>query len=220
MEPAEDAPIVVILHGIGQSRWNMLGIARALKKAGYEARLFAYPSLRYDTEALAGLLSDHLEQTGVWSSGRPVHFVTHSMGGLVLRDYLATGRAPQEWTGRAVMIGPPHRGSEVADIASKFSPYHWFYGPAGRQLTTVWQDANPARIGCQVGIIAGDAGWLYPIARFLFSGPHDGRVAVDRTQLDGMADHIVLPATHAMLPWRRDVHRQILAFLRTGRFMR
>lgn len=220
MEPVADAPIVVVLHGIGQSRWNMLGIARALKKAGFEARLFAYPSLRHDISALADRLSDHLTETRVWESGRPVHFVTHSMGGLVLRDYLAMGTAPEEWTGRAVMIGPPHRGSEVADFASKFGPYHWFYGPAGRELTTVWQEANAARSRYPVGIIAGDAGKLYPVARFLFSGPHDGRVAVDRTRLDGMADHLVLPVTHAMLPWRREVHRQVVAFLQNGRFTR
>lgn len=220
MTRSGEAPIVVVLHGIGQTRWNMLGIARALGKAGFEARLFAYPSLRHDIAALATYLSVHLEETGVWKCGRPVHFVTHSMGGLVLRDYLASGTLPEDWTGRVVMIGPPNRGSEVADFVSKFGPYHWFYGPAGRQLTTGWQEANPSRSGHPVGIIAGDAGWLYPIARFLFAGPHDGRVAVDRTRLDGMADHIVLPVTHAMLPWRREVHRQIVAFLRTGRFMR
>lgn len=220
MHPAGDAPIVVILHGIGQTRWNMLGVARALTKAGFEARLFAYPSLRYDTTALAERLSIQLVETGAWECGRPVHFVTHSMGGLVLRDYLASKAVPEGWPGRVVMIGPPHRGSEVADFMAKFGPYHWFYGPAGHQLTTTWQDANPARSGYPVGIIAGDAGWLYPAARFLFAGPHDGRVAVDRTRLEGMADHIVLPVTHAMLPWRQSVHRQVIAFLRNGRFMR
>ncbi|WPZ33102.1 hypothetical protein T8K17_17885 [Thalassobaculum sp. OXR-137] len=158
MAPAEDAPIVVILHGIGESRWNMLGIARALRKAGFEARLFAYPSLRYDTSALADRLSAHLQRIGVWASGRTVHFVTHSMRGLVLRDYLASGAMSPGWTGRAVMIGPPNRGSEVTDLMFTFSPYHWFYGPAGRQLTTVWQDANVDRSGYPVGIIAGMRG--------------------------------------------------------------
>lgn len=220
MAAAGDAPIVVVLHGIGQTRWNMLGIARALKKAGFEPRLFGYPSLRHDTGTLAKCLSAYLERTDVWSGGRPVHFVTHSMGGLVLRDYLVSTAPPADWEGRAVMIGPPHRGSEVADLMARLKPYHWFYGPAGLQLTTAWQDANPVRCGFSIGIIAGDAGWLYPVARFLFDGPHDGRVAVERTRLDGMADHIVLPVSHAMLPWRRDVHRQIVAFLRTGSFER
>lgn len=220
MRRAGDEPFVVILHGIGQTRWNMLGIAWALNKAGFEARPFGYPSLRHHTGALAKHLSDYLEKTNVWSSGRPVHFVTHSMGGLVLRDYLASSASPSDWEGRAVMIGPPHRGSEVADFMARLKPYHWFYGPAGLQLTTAWQDATPARCDYPIGIIAGNAGWPYPVAQFLFDGPHDGRVAVERTRLDGMADHIVLPVSHAMLPWRRDVHRQIIAFLRTGRFER
>jgi len=214
--------IAVVLHGLGQSRWNMLGVSRALRRAGFDARPFGYPSLRRDIGSLAALLDAHLRETGAAECGPTIHFVTHSMGGLVVRDYLAgPGRAAlADRLGRVVMIAPPLGGSEVADLLHGLRPYRWFYGPAGQELTTAAQRHRAERVTYPLGVIAGDAGWLYPVARFLFTGAHDGRVAVARTRSEGLADHIVLPATHSLLPWRRDVQRQVVSFLRDGRFRR
>jgi pimeloyl-ACP methyl ester carboxylesterase len=150
-----------------------------------------------------------------------LHFVTHSMGGLLARAYLA--RHPPVRHGRLVMLGPPNGGSEIADRLKNFWLYRAFFGPAGQQLTTVRDAATDALLmvpRCDVGIIAGSR-TIDPIAsRFLLPKPNDGRVSVQSTKLDGMADHTIIPCSHTLLMRNPAAIAQTIAFLREGRFNR
>jgi alpha-beta hydrolase superfamily lysophospholipase len=216
--PAQDT--VVILHGIGHSRWNMYWVERAMRKEGYATINISYPSLKNEIPALANFVNDTLIKEKVWDRPGHVHFVTHSMGGLVARRYLENYKAgiPPEKMGRVVMIAPPNGGSEVADLLKDFLPYKWMFGPAGQQLTTKARMTDVTTPWYSAGVIAGTRGWPYFVATWLIDGDHDGRVAVEKTKLSGMKDFIATPATHSFISWKSGVHKQIVYFLKNERF--
>jgi pimeloyl-ACP methyl ester carboxylesterase len=214
MEQSGD--IVILLHGIGRTGHSMRPLQRVLCRAGYEALAISYPWRRYNVDRLAAWVADHLETSAVWERFVRAHFVTHSMGGLIAHTVVEAHARPER-IGRVVMLGPPNGGSEVADLLHRTPPYRWFYGPAGQDLTTMARAAGTPP-SYALGVIAGDRGWPYLLGNLAIPKPHDGRVAVARTRLAGMADHIVVPTTHSFMPGSARVHRQVLHFLAQGRF--
>jgi len=205
---------VILLHGIGRTRLSMRPLERALIAAGYRTENLTYPSRRLAIDAIADWLHPRLAE--LWRHSTRVHMVTHSMGGLVAARYLAT-HGDREKTGRVVMLAPANQGSEVADALHRLPPYRWLFGPAGQQLTTSsGSDAMPPYY--ELGIIAGTSGGLYPLGRAFIPGAHDGRVAVARTRHPGMADHLVVAASHSLIMRNAEVQRQTLHFLHHGSF--
>ncbi len=213
---------VILLHGIGRTSRSMAFMARALAKNGFAPLGITYPSRRHGIPTLSDYLEKRLDDEGAWQPPGKVHFVTHSMGGLLVRHFLETRkvRLPVDSIGRVVMLGPPNGGSEVADQLHKLPPYKWFYGPAGQELTTDARSRNQALPYYEIGVIAGSRGWPYFVANHMVPAPHDGRVSVAKTKLIGMKDHIALPATHSFIAWNPSVHRQTCHFLKTGQFTR
>jgi pimeloyl-ACP methyl ester carboxylesterase len=214
---------VVLLHGIGHSRLNMLSVESALRKQGYDVINLSYPSRSRKIADSAEFVRDKLHKKEIWKNAGKIHFVSHSLGGLVIRQYLSTERENIDASkiGRVVMLGPPHGGSEVSDYLQNFLPYKWTFGPAGQELTTEARKIEPEELYYEVGIIAGTKRWPYPVASFLApwnSDAHDGRVTVESTKLKGMKDHIVLSATHSFMSWKPAVHQQIAVFLKEGKF--
>ncbi len=212
--------IVILLHGIGNTKWNMYFAETALKQEGYATYNLSYPSLEYDIPKLSAFIEEKLESVGLWRDYAKVHFVTHSMGGLIARTYLNDNKdnIPKTRMGRVVMIAPPNQGSEVSDFLQDFFLYQWSYGPAGQQLTTAYQQQQDIDLYYDLGIIAGRKEWPYPVARLLIPEESDGRVAVSRTKLKGMKDHITIPATHTFISWKASTHQHIIDFLKNGRF--
>ena len=211
---------VVLLHGIGHSLWNMIFVERALQKAGYKTLNLSYPSRKHDIQTLAGWLAGRLAENRVWEESDKVHFVSHSMGGLVTGTYLANHKAsiPPGKMGRAVMLGTPHGGSEVADFLQDNPLYQWVFGPAGQELTTQARQNNKIQPWYDLGIIAGTQNWLYPLGLLRIKEDNDGCVSVSSTKLDGMKDHLILPALHGFMGWMPGIHRQVAAFLENGAF--
>jgi pimeloyl-ACP methyl ester carboxylesterase len=213
---------VILLHGIGLSKWSLSLLSLTLRRAGYDTINITYPSTELSLDGIAEWLHHNKLSPALWDKYSKIHFVTHSMGGLVARRYLNKYRPTLDPTkiGRVVMIGTPNQGSEIADTMICFPPYKWLFGPAGQELTTTAQSRNPDVSYFEAGIIAGTAGWLYPLSGLMIKGPHDGRVAVERTKLPDMTDHIVVRASHTMMVHRRKIHHQVLSFLRAGQFQR
>jgi pimeloyl-ACP methyl ester carboxylesterase len=208
---------VVLLHGIGCTSRSMRKLERSLQQAGLTTLNLTYASRKKPLELLAEDIHPAIAEFGEAIRGS-LHFVGHSMGGLLARVYVARHRPPR--LGRVVMLGTPNRGSEVADLLQRLLLYRSFYGPAGLQLTTQQDDtlALLPPVDYAVGIVAGTRA-LDPIAwRFVLPRPNDGRVSVARSKLEGMADHIAIKATHTGLPYHRVAIRQTIAFLSEGRF--
>ncbi len=167
-------------------------------------------------EALVDSLEAELSRCCADEAGT-VHFVTHSMGGVLVRSYLAQQLDPHR--GRVVMLSPPNQGSEVIDAFADSPMLRLVAGPAGSKLGTD-SAAIPSQLGpvrFSLGIIAGDRS-LNPLYSWLIPGPDDGKVGVDRARVEGAADFLVVPATHTFIMNRRDVAEQVVYFLENGRF--
>lgn len=219
-QPRQNHEVVILLHGIWLSKWSLSLLSLSLKHAGYDTLNITYPSTALSIDQIASWLNEKSPISGVWDKYSKVHFVTHSMGGLVARRYLNKFRTiiNPEKIGRVVMLGTPNQGSEIADALKALSPYKWAFGPAGQELTTTTQSKNSDTLFFETGVIAGTAGWLYPLSTLFIKGEHDGRVAVESTKIPGMKDHIVIRTSHTMMIYRPKVHHQIKHFLKNGNF--
>lgn len=211
---------VVLLHGIANVAASLWRIERSLRADGYSTCNLDYPSRSKSIGELADHVDGAIAHFAGGLDGR-LHFVTHSMGGLVARTWIARRRPAN--LGRMVMLGPPNGGSELADVLQKRAFYRHFYGPAGGELTTAASAARNRELGppaYPVGVIAGDSTLSPASSYFILPRPNDGTVSVASSRLEGMADHITIHASHTVMLFNRRAIAQVLYFLRCGRFVR
>jgi len=199
----------------------MNAMEKALLQAGYKTVNLDYPSRKKTIEEIAeeefALGIQLCEQAEM----QKIHFVTHSMGGIVVRQAMARQRP--ENLGRVVMLSPPNKGSFVTDKLKNLWLYKWLNGPAGQNLGTE-DESLPNRLGpvdYEVGVITGNRHWFFDAWFSSFSpGEHDGKVSVEGARVEGMADFLIVPETHPFIMNADKVIEQTIYFLRHGTFSR
>lgn len=215
---APAAECVVLLHGLARTSTSMNKMEQALKDDGYLTANIDYPSRHHEIAELATeAVSEGLQRCREQDDVEKIHFVTHSLGGILLRQYLSTETI--EELGRVVMLGPPNQGSGAVDDLDGVPGFDWINGPAGRQLGQ-GESSVPVALGpvdFELGVIAGNRS-IDPITSAVLQNPDDGRVSVEDTKVEGMDDFIVVEHSHAFMMRMRKPIELTKSFLRTGQF--
>lgn len=218
-QAAGKGELVVLLHGILLSGLYMRDMEVYLRKQGYETLNISYPSTEMKLEDLADDLHTKLSASEAFNSASTVHFVAHSMGGLLARYYIHEYRPAN--LGCVVTAGSPHNGSEFADFLSEHpmlgKAFEKIFGPAGSQLRVKHEHDATMKIDYPLGVIAGKSS-INPLSSMVLPGENDGTVAVESTKIAGMADHITLPVAHTFMMFSGSVQEQTVHFLRQKRF--
>ena len=212
---ASQPEAVILLHGLGRTDRSMRPLEKRLSESGFRVHNFRYASTDQAPEALVDDLGRQVESC--CTEAPALHFVGHSLGGILIRAYLAEGLPPN--VGRVVMLAPPNHGSEIVDALRESAAFRWALGPSARQLGTD-PESLPNRLpppAVELGVIAG-TGTVNPIGSIIVPDEDDGMVSLASTKLEGMTDFLVVPVSHAFIMRSDEVGVQVLHFLREGRF--
>ena len=212
-----EAACVILLHGLGRTSDSMSEIANSLVASGYLVWNESYPSRDKPVGELAvDAITPALEFCQD-NNIKEIHFVTHSLGGILVRYYLQDHVIEQ--LGRIVMLSPPNKGSEIADQLKEFKLYKFVTGPAGQQLGTdessIPNQLKP--IEGEIGVIIGNS-TSDPWFSWLIPGEDDGKVSVARARLDEMKDFLVVEQGHTFIMKKKQVIQQAEYFLQHGEF--
>jgi triacylglycerol lipase len=209
---------VVLIHGLGRSPRSMSVLQFGIQRAGFRVLSVGYPSRCIP---IAEAVKDHLEPALAKLKVEPgsrVHFVTHSLGGIVFRAWAAQ-RDPAFPLGRTVMLVPPNQGSEIIDILQPLRWPRWVLGPVVDELGTA-SGSTPKALGApppETGVLMGNKATL-PLFSHLLGDEHDGLVTTRGGQVEGLTDFTVLPVNHFTVLFRPCVMRAVRHFLQNGRF--
>ncbi len=210
---------VILLHGLARTSSSMQTLETRLSKEGYIVNNIDYPSRNFSVEKLADIaIKEGIGACRKKSTTR-ISFVTHSLGGILVRQYLKDHKLRD--IGRVVMLGPPNQGSEVVDNLKNVPGFELINGPAGQQLGTKASDV-PKSLGpvdFELGVIAGTQS-INLLLSTLLPNPDDGKVSVESTKVKGMKDFIALPTTHPFMMKNEEVIKQIIQFLKHGKFIK
>lgn len=210
-EPPAPIPVVCV-HGIWMKGLEMGLLRHRLRRCGFTPRQFAYPSLRLDPAANASRLKAFVDAI----DAPLVHYVAHSLGGLVVLRMLQD--FPDSPPGRVVTLGTPHRGSAVAGALAAHTLTRVWLGHSITGGELLGSRPPPVPTNREVGAIAGSMNLGVGAWSRALDFPRDGTVSVAETRAPGLADHLCLPVSHMALPLSAEVARQTCRFLRSGRF--
>ena len=189
----------------------------ALSEKGCYVVNSGYPSRKFQIEELAEIAVNQAISECIACNEGKIHFVTHSLGGILVRAYLKKHKLLN--IGRVVMLGPPNQGSEVVDRLKNVPGFKFLNGPAGLQLGA-HEMSVPKLLGdvdFDLGVIAGTSSINWILSMFL-AVPNDGKVSVANTKVNGMKDHICVESSHPFLMNNEEVIRQVIFFLENGSF--
>ncbi len=210
---------VILLHGLGRTKLAMRPVQKALAQEGYQVWNESYPSTQKTIEQLANTTITKALQYCRSLGSKRIHFVSHSLGGILLRYYLQN-QHPRE-LGHIVMLSPPNQGSEVVDYLKDNKLFQYFLGPAGQQIGTD-QSSIPSKlkpIQAVIGIITGSNSFE-PWFSNRIPGPDDGKVSTESAKLAEMRDYLVVENGHTFIMSDAYVIEQIQHFLKHGKFLR
>jgi len=215
---SEVADCVILLHGLARTSSSMQTLATRLSEHGFGVVNVDYPSREYTVEALAEIAIPPGIEACQAMGAKTLHAVTHSLGGILIRQYLAAKNIDD--LGRVVMLAPPNHGSEVVDAIRDMPGYTRLNGPAGQQLGT-GDDSLPLALGpatTDVAIVAGTRSINLFLSNYL-PNPDDGKVSVASTRLKGMCAMLELDVSHPFIMQDEETISEVLAYLSTGRFL-
>lgn len=212
---ASSREVVVLLHGLYRSDRSMRPLEEAVTEAGFQVVNLDYASRSQSPETLVAELDRKL--AACCSDAAKLHFVTHSLGGIVTRAWLAQHRPAN--LGRVVMLAPPNHGSPLGDVVAGSAMLRFLAGDTAALLGT-----DPASLpnrlppaDFELGVIAGTAS-RNPFSALFVDGESDGTVTVSSTRLEGMTDFVTVDSSHTFIMRSDEALAETVHFLRSGAF--
>ena len=207
-----EGELVILIHGLWRGLWAMEPMAEFLNKQGnFHTINVPYPSYRKSVQNHAKRIRDVIEKH---DKGGRIHFVTHSLGGIIARHLL--NELPSEKIGNTVMLVPPNQGSEIIAWLDKWGPLKHVLGPSGQQLRMGAVDAPPLPNHAHTAIIMGNQSAM-PLFRHLLDQENDGIVSVESGKLDGASEFHVIGADHTFIATHPQAQSMTLQFLQKGK---
>jgi len=194
---------IVLLHGLGRTSRSMKKLEKVLNKDGYQPININYPTRNDKIEDIVEkYLKTELKEKCL-DRNRKINFITHSMGGILVRYFLASNKLDN--LGKVIMLAPPNKGSETANKWANRKIGKYILGPAISQLTSFKNSFvnNLPKPSYELGIIA---------------GKYDGKVSIEKTQLEGAKDFLIVPRFHTFIMNANEVTAAIELFLKKGSF--
>jgi len=215
--PLTSKEYVILLHGMARTKDSMSKLEEHLAQNNYAVINSGYPSTSESVKKIADEYLAPMVARCLGSGAEKIHIVTHSLGGIVTRQYLQNHSLPDG--SRIVMISPPNKGSELADTFRDWFVYKWLNGPAGQVLGTESESLPNSlkAVGGEIGVITGDS-TLNPFYSWLIPGEDDGKVAVESARLEEMTDFLVVSSSHSFIMQHPEVLNQVVFFLQNGIF--
>ena len=208
---------VILLHGLARTSSSMQKLANELDAQGFITVNTDYPSRKHTIEVLADSVIPESIAECMKLNPSNIHFVTHSLGGILVRQYLSRRDMPVP--GRAVFLAPPNQGSEVVDTFGDLPGYALLNGPAGSQLGTDSRSV-PLKLGAinfDLGVIAGTK-TFNPILSQALPNPDDGKVSVYSARVEGMCAFLTVPVSHPFIMKDDAVIDQVITYFANGAF--
>ncbi|WP_261817163.1 alpha/beta fold hydrolase [Vibrio gallicus] len=227
-DPSNHNQQVVLVHGLARSGESMQAMSNMIKKLGYQVCVVDYPTLVMSVETTLEKSAAQIEHCVTQFKLQPtqahqlreIHFVGHSLGGLMIRNYLGThpNFVNSKMMGKVVFVGTPNHGSDVADFFAKF----WLLPLAGDTAKSLTSQPNSLpnslpKPNYEFGVIAGIHS--YPILKYMFNNENDGLVSVKSARLEGMQDFIEVDVKHDSLRSDPHVTQLITRYISHGQFL-
>ena len=187
---------VLVLHGFGAPGWCVLPLVYRLRRYGFNAERWTYPSFTRPIDSIAHDLSCYIK---AMPADDVLHLVAHSMGSVVIRAML-TDIDPDRF-GRIVFLAPPIAGAPLADLAPRF--VHRMFPPLSQLASDPdgYIQSLPLPSPDRLAVIA---------ARF------DLHVPPRRTRAPSIRYHLTLNLTHNGLLVSRRAAAATSSFLLAG----
>jgi esterase/lipase len=208
---------IILMHGLARTSRSMKKASSILSSYGYAIININYPSRK---KAINRLVTEHIQPVINACESKNynrIHFLTHSLGGILLRFYLSSHSIHN--LGKTVMLSPPNQGSEIVDKLGHLALYSLLNGPAGNEIGTD-SHSIPSQlesINFDAGIISGYKS-INPLLSLLIPGANDGKVSIERAKINGMKDFLAVPYTHTFIMQRTNAIHQALFFIQNGCF--
>jgi pimeloyl-ACP methyl ester carboxylesterase len=207
--PREPRETVLLIHGLWLGGWVLALLAARLRRCGYSTRIFPYPSMGGSLSSNASALANFAASL----AAPRVHFIGHSMGGLLILKMLEAHS--ELCRGRAVLLGSPYGGSRSAEVLAGVSAGRLILG---HSLMEWLREPRAKPESYEIGVLAGCR--HVGLGRLLtrLPDPNDGVVLESEVRVPGMTDFICLHVSHSEMLWSREVSYQVCTFLQSGRF--
>lgn len=202
---------IIILHGLYMHGVVMQPLSHKLRKMGYQTKVLTYNTVAIDNQTLFQKMDEALSRT------MPNVLVGHSLGGLIIKNYLRARKPSSQTISHVVAIGSPIRGASIVDRIKQLG-FSSMLGNSTEHGLSMHDDTweMPQKLGCIAGTLPVGARALLMMDNSIAS---DGTVTLEETMIDGMTDHIHTPSSHTSLIYNSFVPKQIDNFIRCDCFL-